>query len=171
MRRSLSRKFIKTSILFGPLAGASYTHTAAEPSPEKRDYRNVETLTLAVGSISIRFSMQRTVCILALALGCLISSGAWSADKPITLVLEQTTTLRVGDLARLHIPSDSRYLHSGADGAWRDVLVRVRHAGHDVTFRAVRPGSGVIIVSPNVTKGDCISCATLHYFINVVPHN
>jgi len=113
--------------------------------------------------------MQRAVCILALALGCLISSSVWSAAKPITLILEQTTTVRVGDLAVLHIPSDSRYSHSGAEGAWRDVLVRVRHSGHDVTFRAVRPGLGVIIISPNVPEGDCISCATLHYFIDVIP--
>jgi len=113
--------------------------------------------------------MQRTLCILTLALGCLVSSNVRSVDKPITLILEQTTTLRVGDLAKLHIPSDSRYLRSEADGAWHDVLVRVRHAGRDVTFRAVRPGPGVIIVSPNAKNGDCISCATLHYFINVVP--
>src|ERR1700676_5403940 len=119
--------------------------------------------------MSIRFSMQRAVCILALALGCLISSDVWSAAKPITLVQEERTTLRVGDFAVLHIPSDTRYLRSEAGGAWSDVLVRIRHSRHDVTFRAVRPGSGVIIISPNVPKGDCISCATLHYFIDVIP--
>jgi hypothetical protein len=86
------------------------------------------------------FNMKRIVSILALVLGSLISSGAWGADKPITLVLEQTTTLRVGDLARLRIPSDSRYLHSGADGPWRDVLVRARSAGHDVSCCAARIG-------------------------------
>jgi hypothetical protein len=53
----------------------------------------------------------------------LVSSNVRSVDKPITLVLEQTTTLRVGDLAKLHIPSDSRCLHSEADGAWHDALV------------------------------------------------
>jgi hypothetical protein len=84
--------------------------------------------------------MQRTVCIFALALGCLVSSDVRSVDKPITLVLEQTTTLRVGDLARLHIPSDNRYLHSEADGARRDVLIRVRHAGRDVSRCAARTG-------------------------------
>jgi hypothetical protein len=132
-------------------------------------YRKVGTLTPAVGSTTIGFSMQRAICILAFALGFLISSEVSSADKSITLVLEQATTLRVGELAVLHIPSDSRYLHSAVDGAWRDVLARIRHSGHDVTFRAVRPGSGAIIISPNVPNGECISCATLHYFINVVP--
>ena len=139
------------------------------PSPVERDSRKVETLTPTVESISIRFNMWRAVCILALAFGCLISSDVCSASKPITLVQEERTTLRVGDLAVLHIPSDIRYLHSEAGGAWSDVLVRVRHSQHGVTFRAVRPGSGVIIISPNVPKGGCISCATLHYFIDVIP--
>ncbi len=83
------------------------------------------------------------------------------------MVLEETTTLRVGELAVLHIPSDSRYSHSGTGGAWRDVLALVRHSKHNVTFRAVRPGLGVIIISPDVPNGECISCATLHYFVNV----
>jgi hypothetical protein len=49
------------------------------------------------------------------------------------------------------------------------VLARVRRSRRDVTFRAVRRGSGVIIISPDVPNGECISCATLRYFINVVP--
>jgi hypothetical protein len=108
------------------------------------------------------------VWILAFTLGYLISSDVRSADKPITLALEQRTTLHVGELAVLHIPSDNRYSHAGTDGAWRNVLARVRRSRRDVIFRAVRPGSGVIIISPDVPNGECISCATLHYFIEVV---
>jgi hypothetical protein len=81
--------------------------------------------------------------------------------------LENTTTLRVGQAAVLHIPSDRRYLPS-INGAWQDVLALVHQSGRDVTFRAVQPGSGVIILSPDVATGECISCATLHYFIKVV---
>jgi hypothetical protein len=114
--------------------------------------------------------MRRAAYILALALGCLISSDVSSAVKPITLVLEERTNLRVGELAVLHIPLDSRYSHSsGTGGAWRDVLTFVRRSKRDVTFRAVRPGLGVIIMTPDVPRRECISCATLHYFINVVP--
>jgi hypothetical protein len=127
-------------------------------------------LTPMLGRTRIKFSMRRAAYILALALGCLISSDVSSANKPITLVLEQTTTLRVGELGVLHIPLDSRYSHSsGTRGAWRDVLAFVRRSKRNVTFRAVRPGSRVIIISPDVPNGECISCATLHYFINVVP--
>ena len=85
----------------------------------------------------------------------------------MTLALEQKTTLHVGELAVLQIPSDRRYLRS-ANGAWRDVLALVKRSGRQVTFRAVRPGRGVIIISPDVPNGDCVSCATLHYFIEVV---
>jgi hypothetical protein len=114
--------------------------------------------------------MNKTVCILAFTLGCVLSRDVLSAAKPTTLAQEQTTTLRVGELAVLRVPSNigRRYLHSGPDGAWRDALTLVKRSGRDVTFRAVRPGKGVIIVSPDVADGDCISCVTIHYFIEVV---
>ena len=114
--------------------------------------------------------MKKMVCILTVTLGCLISRDAWSTAKPTTLVLEQRTTLHVGELAVLHIPSDidNRFLHSGPDGAWRDVLAVVKRSRRDVTFRAVRPGKGVIIMSPDLPDGACISCVTIHYFIEVV---
>src|ERR1700730_3133504 len=103
--------------------------------------------------------MKRVVCILAFTLGCLISRDAQSAAKPVTLALEQRTTIHVGELALLHIPSDRRYLHSavgeGPNGAWRDVLALVRRSRRDVTFRAVRLGKGVIILSPDVPDGEC----------------
>jgi hypothetical protein len=125
-------------------------------------------LTPVLRSIRITFSMRRAAYILALALGCLISSDVSSAVKPIPLVLEERTNLRVGELAVLHIPLDSRYSHSsGTGGAY--VLTFVRRSKRDMTFRAVRPGLGVIIMTPDVPRGECISCATLHYFINVVP--
>jgi hypothetical protein len=111
--------------------------------------------------------MQRAAWILALSLGCAIPNGIRHADQPQTMALENTTTLRVGEVAVLHIPADRRYSQS-ANGAWRDALALVKQSGRDVTFRAVRPGLGVVIISPDVPDGECISCATLHYFVKVV---
>lgn len=77
--------------------------------------------------------MMNMVCVLLVISGCLIPGEARSAPKPITLALEQATTLHVGDLAVLQIPSDSRYSDSGSDGpngAWRDVLARVQPGPH-----------------------------------------
>jgi hypothetical protein len=83
------------------------------------------------------------------------------------MVLENTTTLRVGDVTVLHIPSDRGNLHPD-NAAWPDVLTLVRQSGLDLTFRAVRPGTGVIMFSPYVPDGGCISCVTVHYFVTVV---
>src|SRR5204863_5949567 len=114
--------------------------------------------------------MKKIACILAVAIGCSISREVQSSAKPLTLAREKRTTLHVGELAMLHMPSNiyRRYLHSGPDGAWRDALALVKRSGRDVTFRAVRPGKGVIIISPDVPDGECISCVTIHYFIEVV---
>ena len=115
--------------------------------------------------------MKPIFFLLAAALACLIANNVWSAAKPVTLVVEQTTTLHVGETAVLHIPTnmDNRFLRSGPNGAWRDVLAMVKRSGRDVTLRGVRPGKGVIIMSPNVPAGGCVSCVTIHYFIEVIP--
>jgi hypothetical protein len=113
---------------------------------------------------------KNAVCVLAFTLGCLISRDARSAAQAIPLVEKQTTTLHVGDMAVLHMPANiyRRYLHSGPDGAWLDTLVLVKRSGRDVTFRAVHPGRGVILISPDQPDGGCISCVTIRYFIEVV---
>jgi hypothetical protein len=85
----------------------------------------------------------------------------------MTLALEETTELRVGDVAVLHIPSDG-ILSPTVGGAWQDVLTRVKQSGRDVTFRAVRQGSGVVILGPTLEAGkECVSCLTVHCFIKV----
>ena len=109
------------------------------------------------------------ICILTVALGCSILSIVWSADKPTTLTLEGDTTLHVGELAVLHIPPDRRYSHFDGNTGAGKVLVLVRRSRGKVLYRAVRPGPGTIVIGPDVPRGECISCATLHYFINVVP--
>jgi hypothetical protein len=92
------------------------------------------------------------------------------------MAVEDITTLQVGEVVVLHIPSDTRFLgevrprryQNSVNGAGSDVLALVKQSGRDVTFRAVHPGPGVIIISPDARDGECISCATLHYFVRVV---
>jgi hypothetical protein len=112
---------------------------------------------------------MKIACIFALIVTCLISSDIGSTPKPKMLVLEQKTMLRVGDLAILHLPTHGRYSTSSVDleGA-ADVLAIVDRSARDITFRAIQPGPGAIVVSPSVRNGECISCATLHYFIRVL---
>jgi len=106
--------------------------------------------------------------LLTLIVALLVAGNARSADTPTQIEVEQTTTVRVGQLAVLHVPDARLYNPSEINGAWRDVLTRVRRSGRTVTFRAVKTGPGVIILSPNVPDGECISCKTLHYFIRVI---
>jgi hypothetical protein len=108
---------------------------------------------------------QRTV---SLAFGCLISSAAWGANKPIPLTLEGRTTLHVGELAVLQIPPDRRYSHFDGNAGAGNVLVLVHRSRRTALYRAVRPGPGTIVIGPDGPKGECISCATLHYFMDVV---
>ena len=108
------------------------------------------------------------VRLLLLALGCLISSDAWSADKPVLLTLEGRTTLHVGELAVLQIPPNRRYSHFDGNTGAENVLVLVRRSRHTALYRAVRAGPGTIVIDPEGPKGECVSCATLHYFMNVV---
>jgi hypothetical protein len=105
------------------------------------------------------------VSILAAVVGTLVSSGA-ETDRVLNTALaaEQQTTLRVGDLAVLRIPSDHKYSIESAG----DVLVRVRRSQIGVIYRAVQPGQETILLSPHVPNGKCVSCATHHYFITVI---
>ena len=106
------------------------------------------------------------VCGLLIIFGCLISSDARSADKPTPLTLEGNTTLAVGELAVLEIPQDRPY--HGNTGAG-NALSLIRHSKRTTLYRAVRPGQQTILIGPaDIPKGQCISCATLHYFITVV---
>jgi hypothetical protein len=105
---------------------------------------------------------------LAVAFSVLLSGSAQSDTAPfVKLGLEERTTLRVGELAILSIPSDHHYSIEVAG----NVLVPVRHSRSKVLYRAVRPGLETVLLSPDVAKGECIACATHHYFINVVPRS
>jgi hypothetical protein len=121
----------------------------------------------------------------ALASGFVASRDALAAGKRITLKEEERTTLRVGDLAVLHIPTDRR-LPEGSHRLLRygipplkttspmGTLVVVRRSKNAVWYRAVRPGGDSMVLSPAPASTgnkprECVSCATLHYFITVVP--
>jgi len=104
--------------------------------------------------------------ILALALATPLWSGSQSEKvQYVTLALEERTTLRVGDLARLQLPSEREYLISEVGNA----VGSVRRLKTAVVYPAVRPGTETIVLSPaHLQPGECISCGTLHYFISVV---
>ena len=73
--------------------------------------------------------------------------------------------MRLGAVFVVNLPNDRRYSSPGSGGT----LTLVRHRGPRFWYRALQLGPEVIVVSPVTAAGECISCATLHYFIDVVP--
>jgi hypothetical protein len=112
---------------------------------------------------------MKNICQLACALGLVIAADVLAADKPFTLELEDRTTLRVGESAVLQIPSDRRYELPPGKATVGGTLALVRRSRRSILYRAVRAGSDVIVVGPVTRPGECVSCATLHYFITVLP--
>jgi hypothetical protein len=116
--------------------------------------------------------VQTTTRMLVVAVGCLLSIQAHGAPSSVRLTEGQTTFLRVGELAVLRIPTDRRYTYRpklGPDGAWREVLTAVRRSRREVLFRATAAGRGVVLLTPDVPRGECISCVTRRYFVEVAP--
>jgi hypothetical protein len=112
--------------------------------------------------------MRRVVICILVGLGALLSSSAHGdRDRYVTLAVEERTILRVDQFAMLLLPSDYRYSINTAGR----VLVVVQRRADRVVYRAVRPGSETIVLSPDVPNGDCISCQTHHYFTTVVSKN
>ena len=115
--------------------------------------------------------MSRVIIRLLVAISAQPASSAQSdKDRYVTMVLEERTTLQVGQLALLSVPSDHRYAIDSEGTAL--VLVHGKRRRNQVVFRAVRPGLETIVVGlVDVLSGDCISCLTLHYFITVISRN
>jgi hypothetical protein len=103
------------------------------------------------------------LCALLLASVSVLYSTVSAKEQYIKLALEDRTTLQVGQLAVLSIPSDHPYRINPAGEA----LELVRHSKSRAVFRAVHTGQETILLSPEVPKGECIACATHHYFITV----
>src|ERR1700731_4980255 len=106
------------------------------------------TLTLIV---------SRMIICLLVAISALPANSAQSdKDRYVTLVLEERTTLQVGQLALLSVPSDHRYAIDSEGTAL--VLVHGKRRRNQVVFRAVRPGLEKVVVGlVDVLSGDCIS--------------
>lgn len=89
---------------------------------------------------------------------------AGAKERIQAIPAEEQTTIGVGQLARVSIPATYYYSVEAAG----DSLVEVRRSKGAVIYRAVKPGTETILLSPDVPDGHCISCATIHYFVSVV---
>jgi hypothetical protein len=91
-----------------------------------------------------------------------------SSRAPLRIEPEQSTLLRVGDVAAVQVTDTEE-----VTGSAGEALVFVRQSRGRLTrtyvYQAVRAGNQTIVVTPtNLHDGDCISCVTAHYFVTVV---
>jgi len=110
-----------------------------------------------------------------------------AADGPVRLKLEERTTLRVGQIATLRMPSQ-RPCHISSAGDALALIKPANPAGAAVeqaggeavrvirstsaavlVYRAVRPGEETIVVTPSKSPDGCIDCAARHCFVTVLP--
>ena len=106
-------------------------------------------------------------------LECFISNQASAYRKTNSADLggENDSPALVGwRFCRIH-QAIRRYSHLDGNAGAGDALVLVRHLRRTTLYRAVRPGQETIVIGPDVARGECISCATLHYFITIVARN
>jgi hypothetical protein len=108
-----------------------------------------------------------------LASVCAVVSLAAACARPLTsvpLVPEVRTTLHVGEIGALYVPTRPRYSVGSAQTAL--VPFKQLHQEDRVVYlyRAVSAGNDTLVLTPDgIPDGQCISCVTQHYFVTVVP--
>jgi hypothetical protein len=88
----------------------------------------------------------------------------------VPLIPEERTTLHVGQIGAIHIPSNQRYSVGSAQSALMP-LRQLRQRGEVVyLYRAVSADNDTFVLTPvGIPNGQCISCVTVHYFVTVEP--
>ena len=77
--------------------------------------------------------------------------------------------LHVGQIATVHVPSERHYTIGSAGSSL--VLLKLKdQRGTTIYFyRAAEIGNQTLVATPGgLGPGQCISCVTVHYFINVI---
>jgi hypothetical protein len=84
----------------------------------------------------------------------------------VPLIPEERTTLHVGQIGAIHVPSNQRYTVGSAQSALMP-LKQLRQRGEVVyLYRAVSAGNDTFVLTPvGIPNGQCISCVTVHYFV------
>ena len=123
---------------------------------------------LRLNGATLKTIMRRTVICTLLTLGALtFATSQGDRHRVVKLPVEERTILHIGDFAIAPIPSDFGY-HVDLAG---NPLLPARLSGHrgELVYRAVSVGLAALVLSPVVPRGQCISCKTIHYFVQVEP--
>ena len=106
----------------------------------------------------------RVVCPAAIAL-----LGACSAvGSLVTLRPEERASLHIGDVAAVRVASDPQYAIGSAGTALVLMKRTDEHGATEYLYRAVAAGNHTLVLTPREPGPDgCVSCLTVHYFIQV----
>jgi hypothetical protein len=100
------------------------------------------------------------------AAACVCACSAISSF--VTLRPEERSILHIGDMAAVRVASDPQYAIGSAGTA---LMLMKRTEEHGTTvylYRAVAAGNQTLVLTPREPGPDgCVSCLTVHYFIQV----
>lgn len=100
----------------------------------------------------------------------LLTLGCRATLSPVTLRADTATTLHVGDVAVVRVASDRHFSLGSAGEALAFVKEQQRGASTTFVYRAAAVGKNTIVATPREPGPDgCVSCVTVHYFVDVVP--
>jgi hypothetical protein len=100
----------------------------------------------------------------------MVTAACARVPPSVPLVAEERTTLHVGDVAALYVPSRPHHSMGSAQSALVPLRQLQQKDGVVYLYRAVSTGSGTFVLTPDgIPDGQCISCATRHFFVTVVP--
>jgi hypothetical protein len=111
----------------------------------------------------------------------LFSATCATVTAPVDLKLEERTTLHVSEVGVLPVIRNAEcgsacHMATGSYSVNRapsnlELVKRFRQRRRDLdVYRALSPGNATFVLSPSgIPARHCISCATIHYFVTVVP--
>ena len=104
-----------------------------------------------------------------LAVSMAVSFSCARALVSVQVEPELQTSLHIGEIAALRLPSDREYVIVGsAGGSLETVKQQGRRAAP--VYRAAQAGNQTLVATPKgLRDGDCVSCVTVHYFVKVIP--
>jgi hypothetical protein len=107
--------------------------------------------------------------VLSLAAAAAVLSSCAPTSAVVQLQPDQPTVLHVGDVAAVQVLSDLHYSIGLAGTSLAQIKQQQRHGMTIYLYRSVAVGNQTLVVTPrNPGPDGCVSCVTVHYFIQVV---
>ncbi|HEX7796000.1 MAG TPA: hypothetical protein VF456_16680 [Vicinamibacterales bacterium] len=112
--------------------------------------------------------MRKSLLLSVAAASALFSSCA-PTSAVVQLQPDRPTVVHVGDVAAVQVPSDLHYSIGSAGTSLVRIKQQDRRGMTIYLYRSVVVGNQTLVATPRDPGPDgCVSCVTMHYFIQVV---